>query len=257
MDKLVGCQPGKEGSVFCPSLNQFVSPVEFESLGGRANGSNPLKRQAICHLLLFSLPNELISAERIPLSLLLTLRPTLLSHLLFISLQLTLFLPLLKHIACVVTLTLSKYLYLSILTLLNSAQLFSSLFTDLVSAFVKLDCDNSLPAILCESLDLHILCLEPDPVSKQLDLNTKSIPSLTSAVNELPATCSHSIVEQISNSLKTLQELLVSANVIKNELSTTVDTAVKNLSSKIPTVSSAKTIKPQPNRFSNLIFSFA
>ena len=57
---------------------------------------------------------------------------------------------------------------------------------------VKLGCDNSLPVgFFGKSLDLlYIPTLEPDPVSKQLDLNAKAIISLrlTSTVkrNYLP-----------------------------------------------------------------------
>ena len=134
----------------------------------------------------------------------------------------------------------------------DKRQLFNSLFTDLMSAFDKLD--GSLPAIFCKSLDLiYIPTLEPDPVSKQLDLNTKAISALKSTVMEIPTSSSQSIVEQVSGSLKSLQELVTSVNVIKNEMTATVDTAVKSLVSKSSISSSAKTVKPQPDCSANVI----
>ena len=136
----------------------------------------------------------------------------------------------------------------------DKRQLFNSLFTDLMSAFDNLDGDNLLPSIFCESLDLiYIPTLAPDPVCKQLDLNTKAISALKSTVTEMPASCSQLIVEQVSESLKSLKELVTSANVIKNELSATVDTAMKSLVSKSSISSSAKLVKPQLDRSANVI----
>ena len=136
----------------------------------------------------------------------------------------------------------------------DKRQLFNSLFSDLIAAFDKLDGDNSLPTIFFESLDLiYIPTLEPNPVSKQLDLNTKAISALKSTVTEIPTSCSQSIVEPVSGSLKSLQELVTSANVIKNELTATEDTAVKSLVSKSSVSSSAKSVKPQPDHSASVI----
>ena len=56
----------------------------------------------------------------------------------------------------------------------DKQQLFESVFADLINIFDTLDADNSLPDIYCEAVDLLLLpTLELDPVSKQLETNTK------------------------------------------------------------------------------------
>ena len=65
----------------------------------------------------------------------------------------------------------------------DKQQLFESVFADLISVFDTLDADHCLPDIYCEALDLLFLSpLELDPVSKQLDTNTKVLQSLCSYV---------------------------------------------------------------------------
>ena len=60
----------------------------------------------------------------------------------------------------------------------DKRQLFNSLFSDHTSAFDLPDGDSSLPEMFCESLHLiQLPSLEPDPESKQLELNTKAISS--------------------------------------------------------------------------------
>ena len=134
----------------------------------------------------------------------------------------------------------------------DKRQLFNAVFSDLISAFDKLDMDNSLPAIYCESFDLiHLPSLELDPVSKQLDLNSKAISSLSAVVEDLPGTCAKVVTDEVASSLDSLKALVDSAKVIKDKLSSTMDATVKSLAAKCSVSapsSSMRASKSQPDR---------
>ena len=80
-----------------------------------------------------------------------------------------------------------------------------TVFSDVISAFVKLDLDNynDLPDIFCEASDLLLPSLEFYPVSKQIDSNTKAIDSLKDSINELPAACSKPVADLVKSSFDT------------------------------------------------------
>ena len=107
-----------------------------------------------------------------------------------------------------------------------------TVFSDLISAFVKLDLDNSLPDIFCEASDLLLLpSLELDPVSKQIDSNTKAIDSLRDSINELPAACSQPAVDLVKSNFDSINSLVVAAEKIMDKLSSSLKTAVKDFTS--------------------------
>ena len=82
----------------------------------------------------------------------------------------------------------------------DKQQLFESIFADLDSAFETLDADDVLPDIYCDAIDLLSLpALELDPVSKQLETNTKVFQSLCTSVESLPPKLVKPIQDQSSS----------------------------------------------------------
>ena len=112
----------------------------------------------------------------------------------------------------------------------DKQQLFESVFSDLIIAFDTLDGDDSLPDIYCESLDLLSLpALELDPVSKQLDANTKVLQSLRTSVESLPPKVVQSVPQKAFPQLQSLKDLVDSVQKLKDQLSRTLDVSIKEL----------------------------
>ncbi len=74
----------------------------------------------------------------------------------------------------------------------------------LTQAFEKLDLDECLPAIFCEANDLLSLpTLDLDPISKQLELNTCAVKSLTDTVLGLQSNAPRSTTPEIASNIST------------------------------------------------------
>lgn len=138
-----------------------------------------------------------------------------------------------------------------------------TVFSDIISAFDKLDLGNSLPDIFCEANDLLLLpCLDLDPVSKQLELNTQAVKALSSTINNLPKDHLTPLLEQVSSRFDSVTAVIDSIELIKSDLTSTVEAVAKDFRSKlsdppvhnrIPTASRGSPVKPQPDRRSNII----
>ena len=118
----------------------------------------------------------------------------------------------------------------------DSHLLFKNILSDLLDAFEKLDLDGKLPAIYCEANNLSLLpSLEPDPVSRQLALNTKAIESLSISVKDTSSGNVQPLVDKVSSSISSgydsLKALVESAQRIKAEVESSVEAAMKKLSS--------------------------
>ncbi len=118
----------------------------------------------------------------------------------------------------------------------DPGQLFNTVLSDMLTAFDKLDIDKSLPEIFCEAVDLVSLpTLDPDPVSKQLELNTCAVKNLTDTVSCLQSSSSVPATPEIaltlSTTLDSLTELVQTAEKIKDELSSSVRHAISSISS--------------------------
>ena len=83
-------------------------------------------------------------------------------------------------------------------------QVADMLFTDIITAFDKLDSAEKLPAIFCEATELiRLPCLAPDPIFAKLEANNSALDSLTNKVHNLPclvaASSSESLVKCCSS----------------------------------------------------------
>ena len=79
----------------------------------------------------------------------------------------------------------------------DKQQLLDTVISDLLIAFESLDLDEALPSIYCEAKDLPSLpTFELDPVSKQLEANTKELQSLHTSVKNLPSEMKKPIQDQ-------------------------------------------------------------
>ena len=138
-----------------------------------------------------------------------------------------------------------------------------TVFLDIISAFEKLDLDKSLPDIFCEANDLIILpCLDLDPVSKQLDLNTQAVKAMSRTIYDLPKNHVRPLVDQIASGIDSLTAVISSVKLIKNDLTSSVVAAAKEVHSThshqpahsmAPSFSSKNVARPQPDRSANII----
>ena len=109
----------------------------------------------------------------------------------------------------------------------DPVQLFNTILGDLTVAFDKLDLDGCLPPIYCEAADLLTLpTLGLDPVAKQVECNTVAVRGVSDMIRELHfdnrnATDNGTIVG-LSSSIDSLQELVKSAQCLKDELASSV-----------------------------------
>ena len=224
LDRLLGGQTGKEGSIkciYCSTKSKWVSPVEFESLGGKSKSgkwrqsiktSNNLSIATYLSSLgidisrsqsparsvspsLFSLPSSVTNPVFIISPLLAfvkafrlrgdtsTLRQAVTAH--FDTPSLT---DAHKHLWDFCG-DLLKELGVTYHTRRSTDKrdAFEATLTDILSAFNKLDEVDKLPPIYCEATHLISLpCLEPDPISKRLDSNHKAITCLDKKVDNFP-----------------------------------------------------------------------
>ena len=151
----------------------------------------------------------------------------------------------------------------------DPVQLFSTIFKDLISAMDKLDVGGCLPSIFCEATDLLSLpSLELDPPASQVESNTTAVESLTEAVTELQSSVKLLHCSDFSSSIASLQQLVKTAEELKEELTSsvaTVKSSTTSLSSVIagsafpkgngrqPPLNSKAQVKPSPDRRCNLI----
>ena len=134
----------------------------------------------------------------------------------------------------------------------DKQQFFDSVFADLISVFDTLDADDSLPDIYCEALDLLSLpALELDPVSKQLETNTKVLQLLHTSVESLPSKVVKPLQEQASPQLKLLKDLVDSVQKLKDQLSRSLDVSIKEL--KDSTSQHAESAQKFKDQLSNTI----
>ena len=95
----------------------------------------------------------------------------------------------------------------------------------LVSAFNKLDEDDKLPPIYCEATHLiNLPCLEPDPISKRLDSNHKTISCLVEKVDNFPVL--------LDNTQIKLDELVSSLNDQLSKFTSSVSSFSKLIANK-------------------------
>ena len=115
----------------------------------------------------------------------------------------------------------------------DKQQLFDSVFFYLIYAFDTLDGDDSLPDIYCEALDLLSLpALELDPVSKQLEANTKALRSLCTSIETLPPKVVQSLPQKAFpqiQSLQSLKDLVDSVQKLKDQFSRSLEVSIKEL----------------------------
>ena len=90
-------------------------------------------------------------------------------------------------------------------------------FTDITTAFDKLDSVEKLPAIFCEANELiRLPSLAPDPLSAKLEANTSTLDSLKNKVADLPFLVAASSSDSLGKSCSTLDKLIAE---LKSQLS--------------------------------------
>ena len=90
-------------------------------------------------------------------------------------------------------------------------------------AFETLDLDEALPSIYCEAKDLLSLpTFELDPVSKQLEANTKELQSLRTSVKNLLSEMKKPIQDQTLPQFQSLKALVQSVPEMKDQLSESI-----------------------------------
>ena len=110
------------------------------------------------------------------------------------------------------------------------------LIADILVAFEKLDADDRLPVIFCEANDLICLpTLAPDPVSQRLDLNSTILESLVKKVQEFSSAPSQ---VALSNQCSSLDTTISNLKGQLEQLSTSV-TSLLHSCTKSSTLSSA------------------
>ena len=88
-------------------------------------------------------------------------------------------------------------------------QVADMVFTDIITAFDKLDSAEKLPAIFCEATELiRLPCLAPDPVSAKLEGNSSVLDSLTNEVHNLPSLVAASSSESLVKCCSSLDGLI-------------------------------------------------
>ena len=247
LDKL--SEGGREGSAKCilyptktPSKNRWVTPVDFEALGGRGKSgkwkqsiktSNNVAIGAYLSSLGTSISSSQsrsqsqiseISNEAASSNLHVCVMPLIDPILAFIkAYRLRGNISNLKQLVAshfdISSLTdaqkllwdhcgeLLKELGLSFHTRRNTDKrdAFDATLADILSAFTLLDEANKLPEMYCEATHLMTLpCLEPDPISKRLDTNHTALTQLVQTVDNLstPLNATQKALEQVVSSLK-------------------------------------------------------
>ena len=110
----------------------------------------------------------------------------------------------------------------------DKQQLLDTVISDLMIAFETLDLDEALPSIYFEAKDLPSLpTFELDPVSKQLEANTKELKSLRTSVKYLPSEMKKPIQDQTLPQLQSLKALVQSVQEMKDQLSESISSSVK------------------------------
>ena len=244
LDKLGGGQSGREGSIkriYCSSESKWVTPIEFESLGGKSKSgkwkqSIKTNNNVSIGVHLSALGSDVSrsyshSHAAVPPSLSLTSNVSVDDASLIVS-------PLLAFVEAhrlrgsTTNLKQSVATHFDLSSLTDAHKLlwdhcgdtlrhlgltyhtrrstdkrdaFEATLADILSAFNKLDEDDKLPFFYCEALHLlNLPCLEPDPISKRLDTNNQAISCLVQKVDSLstPFNSTQIALEQLVSSLK-------------------------------------------------------
>ena len=244
LDKLGGGQSGREGSIkciYCSSESKWVTPIEFESLGGKSKSgkwkqSIKTNNNVSIGVHLSALGSDVSrsyshSRAAVPPSLSLTSNVSVDDASLIVS-------PLLAFVKAhrlrgsTTNLKQSVATHFDLSSLTDAHKLlwdhcgdtlrhlgltyhtrrstdkrdaFEATLADILSAFNKLDEDDKLPFFYCEALHLlNLPCLEPDPISKRLDTNNQAISCLVQKVDSLsaPFNSTQIALEQLVSSLK-------------------------------------------------------
>ena len=242
LDRLLGGPTGREGSIkciYCSTKSKWVSPIEFESLGGKSKsgkwrqsiktsnnlsiatylsslGSDTSRSQSHARSVspsLFSQPSSVTNPVFIISPLLAfvkafrlrgdtsTLKQAVTAHFDTPSL-----IDAYKHLWDFCG-DLLKELGVTYHTRRSTDKrdAFEATLTDILSAFNKLDEVDKLPPIYCEATHLISLpCLEPDPISKRLDSNHKAISCLDKKVDNFPVLLDNTQIklDELVSSLK-------------------------------------------------------
>ena len=244
LDKLGGGQSGREGNIkciYCSSESKWVTPIEFESLGGKSKSekwkqSIKTNNNVSIGVHLSALGSDVSrsyshSHAAVPPSLSLTSNVSVGDASLIVS-------PLLAFVKAhrlrgsTTNLKQSVATHFDLSSLTDAQKLlwdhcgdtlrhlgltyhtrrstdkrdaFEATLADILSAFNKLDEDDKLPFLYCEALHLlNLPCLEPDPISKRLDTNNQAISCLVQKVDSLsaPFNSTQLALEQLVSSLK-------------------------------------------------------
>ena len=245
LDKLGSGHSGKEGSIkciYCSSKSKWVTPIEFESLGGKSKSDK--WKQSIktntnvsigVHLSTLGSDFSAIhspsrSATVLPLSQ--TSSSVSLNDSSSIVSPLLAFIKAFRLRGNTTNLKQAVAAHFDISSLVDAHKLlwdcfgdvlkqfgltylsrrstdkrdaFEATLSDILSAFNKLDEDDKIPSIYCEALHLiNLPCLEPDPISKRLDTNHEVISCLVQKVDNLctPFDSTQKALEQLVSSLK-------------------------------------------------------
>ena len=224
LDRLLGGQTGREGSIkciYCSTKSKWVSPVEFESLGGKSKSgkwrqsiktSNNLSIATYLSSLGIDTSRSQSPARSVSPSLF--SQPSSVTNPVFIISPLLAFVKVFRLRGDTSTLKQAVIAHFDTPSLIDAHKhlwdfcgdllkelgvtyhtrrstdkrdAFEATLTDILSAFNKLDEVDELPPIYCEAIHLISLpCLEPDPISKRLDSNHKAISCLDKKVDNFP-----------------------------------------------------------------------
>ena len=268
LDRLLGGQPGREGGTKCiyyPSKRKWVSPVEFEGLGGKSKsgkwkqsiktGSNIAIGSHLSSLGFdttrpqspslsqpsSSAPNPSLIVS--PLLILVkafrlrgdvsTLKKAVTAC--FDSSSLIEAHKLLWDFCCDSLKELGLVYHSRRSTDKHDA--FEATLVDILSVIDKLDEADSIPPIFCEASQLiKISSLEPDPVSKRLDTNYKAITGLVEKVDNISL--------PLNNTKKALDQVVISLQDQLANLSSSVSSFSKSISDELRDPSSCSKSSP-------------
>ena len=108
---------------------------------------------------------------------------------------------------------------------------FELVFDDISLALEKLDLIDKLPSVYCEAVDLIDLPpLVPDPISNQIISSSKDIQSLSKLVKELPDKVTRPLLDQATPYVESLRSLLDTAQKLKDQLEASATKFKDNMS---------------------------
>ena len=268
LDRLLGGQPGREGStkcIYCPSKRKWVSPVEFEGLGGKSKSGK--WKQSIktgSNIAIGSHLSSLGFDTSRPQSPSLSQPSSSAPNPSLIVSPLLSFVKAFRLRGDVSTLKKAVTACFDSSSLIEAHKLlwdfcgdslkelglvyhsrrstdkrdaFEATLVDILSVFDKLDEADSIPPIFCEASQLiKIPSLEPDPVSKRLDTNYKAITGLVEKVDNISL--------PLNNTKKALDQVVISLQDQLANLSSSVSSFSKSISDELRDPSSRSKSSP-------------